>query len=159
MKAKIYYYHFNRLNCWLLFNVLLVAKAVWCVFKCPVIFAYPQSYVLLACIFFSVAAWCYKYLLKHPVALLTDESITIDHCAPLKWQDIESTEEKDVYCGFKKMPVLILKPKKDIDYKYNFLQKHNSGFTPFSIPLYNIIKPEEQKELVQAIKEKVKQNA
>lgn len=155
MHSKIYYYQFKRLNCWLLFNILLVAKAVYCAIKHPVVFAYPQSYVLLACIFVSVAAWCYKYLLRHPVALVTSESIKIDHCQPLKWKDIESTEEKVVYCGFKKMPVLVLNPKKNIDYKYNFLQKHNSGFTAFSIPLYDVMTPEDKDELVDFIHKKI----
>lgn len=154
--SKIYYYRFKRLNCWLIFNILLLAKVVYCVVKCPVVFAYLQSYVILACVFVSVALWCYKYLLKHPMAVVNDESIKIDHCEPLKWKDIASVEEKDVYCGFKHMPVLVLNPKKGLDYKYNFLQKHNSGFTAFSIPLYDIVAPEDRDELVKLIKRKVK---
>ncbi len=153
--SKIYYYRFNRLNCWLIFNLLLIAKAVYCAVKYPVIFAYPQSYVILGCIFVSIAAWCFKYLLKHSVAYVTEDSIKIDHCNPLKWKDIESTYEKDVYCGFKKMPVLVLKPKDGIDYKYNFLQKHNCDFTPFSIPLYDIMDTKDRDELVALIKQKV----
>jgi len=156
--SKIYYYRFKRLNCWLLFNLLLIAKAVYCAIKCPIVFAYPQSYVILGCIFVSVAAWCFKYMLKHPMAYVNEESIKIDHCNPLKWEDVESTEEKDVYCGFKHMPVLVLNPKKGIDYKYNFLQKHNSGFTAFSIPLYDIVDPNDRDELVKFIKQKVKNN-
>ena len=69
---------------------------------------------------------------------------------------IESTEEKVVHCGLSKMPVLILLPKKGIDYKYNFLQKHNSGFTAFSIPLYDVISDKDREELVNLIKQKVK---
>ncbi|MBQ8481295.1 MAG: hypothetical protein IJ532_02035 [Alphaproteobacteria bacterium] len=153
---KIYYYSFKRFNLWLIFNIILVVKVFYCLIKCPIVFAYPQSYVILGCIFVSIAVWCYKYLLKHSVAYVNDKSIQIDHCNPLNWEDIASTEEKVVYCGFSKMPVLILHPKKGIDYKYNFLQKHNSGFTPFSIPLYDVMKPEDQKELVDLIKKKVK---
>jgi len=154
--SKIYYYNFKRFNCWLIFNIILLVKAVYCVVKCPIIFAYPQTYVLLLCLFVSIAAWCYKYLLKHPVALVSDESIKIDYCKPLKWEDIESVEEKDVYCCLTKKKVLVLNPKKGIDYKYNFLQKHNCGFTAFSIPLYGIIKPEDLEELQKIIKSKVK---
>ncbi|MBR1601029.1 MAG: hypothetical protein IJ677_05560 [Alphaproteobacteria bacterium] len=153
---KVYYYSFKRLNLWLVFNILLVAKVIYCVLKCPTIFTYPQSYVILGCVFVSVAAWCYKYLLKHPMALVSDKSIKIDHCNPLDWKDIERTEEKVVRCWFKKMPVLILHPKKGIKYEYNFLQKHNCDFTAFSIPLYDIIAPEDRDELVKLIKQKVK---
>ena len=89
------------------------------------------------------------------MAIVSDEGIKIDHCRILKWKDIESTEEKDVLCGFKHMPVLVLTPKKDIEYKYNFLQKHNSGFTAFSIPLYDIVAPNDRDELIELIKRRV----
>lgn len=156
MKDKIYYYHFKRLNLWLLFNLVLIIKAIYCIMVHPKIMMYPQSYVILGCIFVSVAAWCYKYLLRHPMALVTDEGIKIDHCEMLKWQYIASTEERVVHCGFQKMKVLVLHPKKDIDYRYNFLQKHNCGFTAFSIPLYGIITPQDEQELVALIHKKVK---
>lgn len=153
---KVYYYNFKRFNLWLIFNILLVAKVIYCIKKCPIVFAYPQSYLILGCIFVSIAVWCYKYLMKHPLAYVNDKGIKIDHCNPLDWADIESTEEKVVHCGFSKMPVLILHPKKGIDYKYNFLQKHNSGFTAFSIPLYDVISDKDREELVNLIKQKVK---
>ena len=46
----------------------------------------------------------------------------------------------------------INKPKEGIDYKYNFLQKHNCDFTPFSIPLYDIMDTKDRDELVALIK-------
>lgn len=153
---KIYYYSFKRFNAWLVFNILLVAGAVWCAAACRNVFIYPQCYVLLGCVVFSVAVWCWKYLLPHVMAYVTDEGIKIDHCNMLKWQDIKATEVKEVSCGFKKLKVLVLIPKDGIDYKYNFLQRHNCGFTPFSIPLYDVLSPADQKELTGVIKSKVK---
>jgi len=38
----------------------------------------------------------------------------------------------------------------------NFLQRHNGDFTPFSIPLYEIVSPEDAAELTEIIAEKVK---
>lgn len=155
---KIYYYRFKRFNLWLLFNILFSVKMIYCIVKYPTVMTYPQSYVLIGCLFVSIAVWCYKYILVHPMAIVTHEGIKIDHCNILKWKDIEGTEEKIVYCGFQKMKVLILKPKQDIDYRYNFLQKHNCGFTPFSIPLYGILSKEDEKELVDLINNQIKEN-
>jgi len=152
---KTFYYRFKPFNLWLIFNILLVIKAFYCIIKHPAILIYPQSYIILACILISILVWCYKYLFKHPLATVSDKGIKIDHCQILKWKDIESTEKKDVYCGFKHMPVLVLNPKKDIEYKYNFLQKHNSGFTAFSIPLYDIVAPEDRDELIELIKQHI----
>lgn len=45
-------------------------------------------------------------------------------------------------------------PKEGIDYKYNFLQKHNGEFTPFSVPLYGILSKEDEEKIVEVIAEK-----
>jgi len=95
--------------------------------------------VMLVTIFVSWGLWFYKHCMKQVLAVVTDESIKIDHCRPLLWSDVTSAEERLVPCGLRELKVIILNTREDMNYHYNFLQKHNGGFTPFSIPLYNVI--------------------
>ena len=64
------------------------------------------------------------------------------------------TEEKDVRCCFRNCRVLTLVPKDGISYRYNFLQKHNGDFTPFAIPMYGLLSPEDEKEIAEIVAEK-----
>ena len=89
------------------------------------------------------------------MAVVTDESITIDHNAPLKWRDIAAAEIREIYCCLQKRKILVLLPKEGIDYQYNWLQKHNAGFTAFSIPLYGILTPEDERELTEIVTDKI----
>lgn len=152
---KTFYYHFNPINAWLVLNITLFICLVWCLTCCPCLFYWPQVQVLIGTFVFSLIAWCIKYLGKHKMATLTDESITIDHCAPLYWKDVEKAEERIVRCCLLKRKIIVLLPKADIDYKYNFLQKHNGDFTPFSIPLYDIVTPQDMEEISRIITSKV----
>lgn len=136
-EAKSFYYKFNPLNFWTILNLVLMIGFVYAVYNCYCLVYCPwQTWFMLGGLGVSTALWMYKFALKHRMALIDDKSIKIDHCEPIAWDDIESAEEKIVRCGFKNRKVIILKPKKGIKYKYNFLQKHNAGFSPFSIPLY-----------------------
>jgi hypothetical protein len=119
------------------------------------ILLYPQMWIIFGCVFFSWGVWYYKYIHPQTMAVITDESIKIDHTNPIKWKDIAYAEENDVYCCFKKHRVLALIPKENIDYRYNWLQKHNP-FPPFSIPLYGLLKKEDEEELVSLVLKKVK---
>ena len=65
-------------------------------------------------------------------------------------------EEKEVRCWFRKYKVIVLNPKKNIDYQYNYLQKHNCGFGAFSIPLYGIVREEDIKEIRDILAKKVR---
>lgn len=49
---------------------------------------------------------------------------------------------------------MTLVPKDGISYRYNFLQKHNGDFTPFAIPLYGLLSPEDEKEIAEIVAEK-----
>jgi hypothetical protein len=153
--SKSFYYKFNPINAWMFFNIILIAIFFGALFWCPYLAYWPQIQVLIGVLGFSVAVWAYKYAFKHRMALIDDKTIKIDHCEPIAWADIEYAEEKIVRCCFKNRKVIILKPKKGISYKYNFLQKHNAGFTPFSVPLYGILSVEDEKEIVKIIKEKL----
>lgn len=89
------------------------------------------------------------------MAIITEDSIKIDHTNPLVWKDIESAEERLVKCCGKERRVIVLLPKKDIQYKYNFLQKHNGDFTPFCLPLYGILAPEDEEKVFRIVASKV----
>lgn len=136
-------------------NAALIITFAWGLTRCPCLLYWYQTQILLGVLLFSILAWGYKYILKHKMAVITDQDITIDHCNPLKWQDIASAEEKIVRCGLRKYKVIVLTPKDGIDYKYNFLQKHNCGFTAFSIPLYGIISDTDAAEISQIIADKI----
>ena len=71
------------------------------------------------------------------------------------WKDIEIAEERMVTCCGKKRRVIVLIPKKGIDYKYNFLQKHNGDFTPFCLPLYGLLTPEDEEKVFRIVTHKV----
>jgi hypothetical protein len=152
---KIFYYKFEPINAWFVFNTALLIVLLYGSFRCPFLLSWWQTQVLWDGAVFSVLAWGYKYLLKHRAAVIDDEAVTIDHCRPLPWADIRAAEEKTVKCGLRKYRVIVLEPKEGIDYRYNFLQKHNCRFSPFSIPLYGILSDEDIAEIKRLISEKV----
>ena len=155
METKIFYYSFKRWNGWLYFNIAYFIVILHCLICCPRLLAWPQTQVFVGAFVFSVLAWCYKYVHKHKCAVVTDESIAIDHTQPLKWSDVEKAEIRYVWCCLKKRKILVLIPKQGIDYKYNFLQRHNQPFTPFSLPLYGILSPTDEQELTAIVMTKV----
>ena len=110
---------------------------------------------MLALLILSLLIWIYKYAAKQVMAVITDDTIKIDHTNPIAWNDIEIAEERIVNCCGKKRRVIILIPKKGIDYKYNSLQKHNGDFTPFCLPLYGLITPEDEEKIFRIVANKV----
>ena len=172
-EAAIFYYRFNRLNAWFIFNMAFLVTMVYGMtcWPClifwvqtqghhtsmlrpggwPCLIFWVQTQVLIGVLLFSWIAWGYKYLIKHPAVVIDDDGITIDGCRPLFWKDVKNAEEKTVKCCFKKYKVIVLNPKEGIEYKYNFLQKHNCGFSAFSIPLYGILSREDEAEITKRI--------
>ena len=124
-QTKTFYYKFNPVNAWMIFNAVLFIMILHCCIVCPCLLFWWQTQVIIGVFIFSTLAWGYKYVLKHKMAVIDDEGITIDHCNKLLWKDVESAEEKTIRCWFKKYDIIVLNPKKGIDYKYNFLQRHN----------------------------------
>ena len=155
-EAKTFYYHFDKINAWFVFNAALLITMLYVSVKCYCLLFWWQTQVLWGVTVFSWLVWSYKYLLPQRLAVVDDKTITIDHCRPLAWKDIKNAEEKIVRCGFRRLRIIVLHPKKGINYRYNFLQRHNGDFTPFSIPLYEIVSPEDAAELTEIIAEKVK---
>ena len=156
MQPKIFYYHFDWLNAWFILNAVLFVMLVYIGIYCPRLYFWPQTQVLFGVLVFSLLMWFYKCIVKHQMALVTDDFIKIDHTKPLYWRDVAYAEEREIFCCFKKRKILVLVPKEGIDYQYNFLQKHNGDFTPFSIPLYGILTPQDEQELVEIVHQKIK---
>ncbi len=155
IQTQSFYYKFNRLNFWLLLNIVLFLMIVCCCCRFPSLLFWPQTQVFIGVFVFSCLSWGFKYVKRHRLALIDNESICIDHCKPLFWKDVAEAEEKVVRCCCRKMPVIVLKIKENTPYEYNFLQKHNGDFTPFSIPLYGVISKEDEEELIRIIAQKV----
>ena len=156
MAEKIIYYSFKRCNAWLIFNLIFSLLIGACFVCCPHICFYPQMYILVGVVIFSWIMWGYKYIYPQKMAVITDESIKIDHTAPLKWADFAAAEEREIYCCFQKRKIVVLLPKENLDYPYNWVQKHNPGFTAFSIPLYGLLSPEDEKEIITTIEKHIK---
>ena len=154
-ETKTFYYRFNPLNPWLILNLSLLIILTYGSIKCPCLLYWRQMQVLWGTLIFSSLAWGWKSLCKHRLAAINDENITIDRCRPLAWKDVKSAEEKTVRCGFRKYRIITLNPKEKINYRYNFLQKHNCGFGAFSLPLYDIVRPEDIAEITTLIEKKV----
>lgn len=152
---KIYYYLFPRNKIWLALNLILVAIILTSASYCPCAFFFEQTVYIIGALLLSAIAWAYIYMFQHKMAVVTDDYIQIDHTNPLYWKDVKSAEEREIVCCWKKRKILVLVPKKDIKYEYNFLQKHNGGFTAFSIPLYGVISQEDEEELVEIVRKKV----
>lgn len=152
---EVIYYHFKKNYIWLMLNILAIAALCSCLF-CSLSYAYWWEFqVLLALLILSLLIWIYKYAAKQVMAVITDDTIKIDHNNPVAWKDIEVGEERMVKCCGKERRVIVLIPKKGIDYKYNFLQKHNGDFTPFCLPLYGLLTPEDEEKIFRIVANKV----
>ncbi len=155
MEKQIFYYKFDKVNAWLILNLALTITLSYWSFKCVCLLYWIQTQILIGLCVFSWLGWIWKYVLKHQAIMVDEEGIKLDLSDKLKWSDIKSIEEKEVRCCLKKYKVLILHPKENIDYHYNFLQKHNGEFTPFAVPLYGILSEDDEKTVVEIIKQKV----
>lgn len=107
---------------------------------------------------FIIAAglWVYKNLWRQKAVVITDNDIKIDHTNPLPWKDIQNAEIQTVLLCGGEMKILSLIPKKNIQYHYNYLQRHNGAFGAFPVPLYGILTPVDEREIIQIVKKYVK---
>lgn len=155
MEKQIFYYKFNKVNAWLILNLALTITLSYWSIKCVCLLYWIQTQILIGLCVISWLGWIWKYVFKHQAIMVDEEGIKLDLSDKLKWSDIKSIKEKEVCCCLKKYKVLILHPKENIDYHYNFLQKHNGEFTPFAVPLYGILSEDDEKTVVEIIKQKV----
>lgn len=156
-KTEIFYYNFKKNRFWIVLNILLLAMITACCIKYPACLYWRQTRVLIGTLVFSMLMWGFKYIIKHRVAQLDDKGIKIDHCDTLPWKDIKNAEYKTAGCCFQKLPIIVLHPKKNIKYHYNFMQKRcaKMDFTAFSIPLYAMT-PQDGKKITSLIGKHVK---
>ena len=155
MQEKVFYYHFDWLNGWFIFNAVLTIVTAYGCFACLCVFWYVQTYIIIAAVVLSDVLWLYKHVARLQAVLVNDDGIQIDHTQLLRWKDVAYAEEKDIRCCCRKCRIISLVPREGIDYKYNFLQKHNC-FPPFSVPLYGILKREDEIDLQKIIADHVK---
>ncbi len=144
---KTFYYKFQKIDS---IFVLLLLEIVFILFmglSCP---------LLWGVLIFTALAWGYKNIVKHPAVVITDKDIKIDYSNPLAWKDIASAEIKTVRLCGKDKKILSLNPKKDIQYHYSYLQKNNANFGPFPIPLYGVLSPADEKEIIHLVGDKIK---
>ncbi len=148
MKAPyIIYYHFKKNYIWLVLNILALFMIVSCVSQMPALIIWWQVQTLFCLFGVTLFLWGYKYLLKHKVVEFSEQGIKIDHCRILHWEDVLGIEYRKVRCFGKDLPVVSVLTRKNMAYKYNFLQKRcqKIGFGAFSIPLYDIKKTDIEK--------------
>lgn len=155
-QTQTFYYHFQKNWFWLLSNLLMLALLVSCALRHPALWLWPQMQILLGLFTLTLLMWGYKYLLKIPVAFVSNEGIKIDHSRLLPWQDIAAAEYRTARCCFRRLPLIVLLPRPGIKYRYNFIQRHiiDSDFTAFSLPLYHIT-AEDAAALTQIITKRV----
>lgn len=151
---EVFYYKFKKNYIWLIPNLVMLALLIKCSICCPAMLYWWQVQVLFALFTLTLLVWGYKYLLKHPVAVVSALGVKIDHCDILPWHEIVSMEYRTVRCCWRNLPVIVLHPRKNMKYRYNFLQKRcaKMDFTAFSLPLYDI-DPQDAKRLVQRVTE------
>lgn len=152
---QIFYYHFKTNYIWLVLTFLLFAFMLHCIWCYPMVIYWWQTWGLLGCCVYSFILWSIKYLVKHKMVVIDNKYIKIDHCRPLPWRMVAFAEFKIARCCFQKLPIIIIRTKKPLNYRFNLMQKMCShmDFTPFSIALY-ALKPEDANFIAAIIAQK-----
>lgn len=152
----VFYYHFKINYIWLVLTILLFVFMLHCIYCYPIIIYWWQTWGLIGSCIYSFVLWGIKYLCKHKMAVINNKYIKIDHCRPLPWRMVAFAELKIARCCFKKLPIIAIRPKKPIRYKFNLMQKWcaKSDFTPFSIALY-ALKSEDANRITALISRKI----
>lgn len=153
---QVFYYHFKTNWIWFILTLILFLFMLHCVVYYPVLIYWWQTWGLIGSCVYSFALWAFKYLIKHEMVVIDHNYIKIDHCRPLPWRMIAFAEIKNAQCCLKKLPIIVLRTKKPIKYKFNLMQKlcAKTDFTPFSIALY-ALKPEDANLIMAIIVRKI----
>lgn len=151
-------YDKSKLKKLVLFNFILVILSLkLCYCQSIGLINMPISITII--LILSVFAFLGSlFVTIHPLrlALVTDETITIDHNAPLKWKDVKIAREFKVRYIYEQQAISLIL-KEGLNYPLTFMQKlcKKNHFTPFSIPLYAMT-PKDQDKIRKIIKQKVK---
>lgn len=144
MKTKTYYYHFKK------WDTCFIAAGL------ALILAISLGGGILWTLFIIASGlWVYKNLWRQKAVVITDHDIKIDHTNPLLWQDIQNAKIQTVRLCGREMKILSLIPKQNIQYRYNYLQRYNGAFGAFPVPLYGILTPADEQEIIQIVKKYV----
>ena len=151
MQEQTFYYKFTKINPLLILNIITTAVLIYG-FQI-VIFHYCLFFLKIAVVFCGLGwiIWFWKDILPHKAVVIDDEGIRIDHCHKLKWSDIDYAEYKTVTCCFVPRKIISLVPKKDADIKLVPMQWGQNPYPPFSIPLYGILRKEDEAKIVEII--------
>ena len=149
---EIFHYDYRQLLILAMFNIVLTCTLFVLskfIAQNNIITTAIQFYMLvfvMVLTLLSLAGSLFVVISPLNLAIVTDETIKIDHNQPLRWEDIEIAKEFVVNCFFKR-PVIVLQLKQGVEYKLTFMQKicKNHKFTAFSIPLYAMSNKEAEK--------------
>lgn len=147
MNTKKFYYTSSK------FDIFLIIAIIEFILLCTICTENILMWIAFAT---TIAVWGCKHFAKQPAVVISDNDIKIDFSKPLPWHDIENAEIKTVRLCGKDKKILSLNPKQGINYKYSYLQKNNCDFGPFPIPLYGILSKDDENEIIELVKEKVK---
>lgn len=135
--SHTFHYSRRKLALYLVFNLVLLALALfftWLIFP-----SYPLVYefALAACVL-SVLSVMAVFFIRHPLAVVTSEAVRIDFCCPLYWKDVSAIKKIIVGRSFYKKTILVFEIRNLSSYPLNFMQRliRKSEFSAFSIPLY-----------------------
>ena len=152
---QVFYYHFKTNWVWPVLTLLLAALLMNCLRHWPAFIYWWLMWALLGCCVYSLVLWGIKYLLPHKMAVIDDKYIKIDHCRPLPWRLVACAELKEARIFGRKLPIIAIRTKKPIRYRFNLLQLwcDKSDFTAFSIALYALT-PKDVNRITALIAEK-----
>ncbi|MBE6467798.1 MAG: hypothetical protein E7004_04315 [Alphaproteobacteria bacterium] len=155
MLPQVFYYRFKTNYVWLILTLLLLWSVLSLLDCVPKFIYWWEFWGMLGSCVYSLALWAFKYLKKHKMAVIDDKYIKIDHCRPLPWRLVACAEMKTAHCCFKKLPIIAIRTKKPIKYKFNPLQRlcAKSDFTAFSIALY-ALSEDDAKKITEIIAQK-----
>ena len=73
-EAKTFYYRFDKINAWFVFNAALLITMLYVSIKCYCLLFWWQTQVLWGVTVFSWLVWSYKYLLPQRLAVADDKT-------------------------------------------------------------------------------------
>lgn len=130
-----FYYDHQQLQKLVLFNAIMLCLVIWAGNCCPEYLGWISVAAVLCLISFSASL--YVVIFPQRLALINEEGIKIDHNALLKWEDIDSAEQRRV-SGCLKRDIIFITPKEGVIYRPSLMQRisRRSPYGAFSIPLY-----------------------
>lgn len=149
-----FYYDNQKLQKLVLLNAVMLCLVIWAGNCCPEYLGWISVAAVLCLISFSASL--YVVIFPQRLALINAEGIKIDHNALLKWEDINSVEQKCV-SGCLKRDIIVLTPKENVAYRPTLMQRisRRSPYGAFSLPLYAMT-AEDREAIMKALEKHLK---